>query len=376
MSQIYHFDISSLSSDSVDETNSVIRGVSVITNGVTARGHNLEVDDKTLEQLLECAQSKGKVPVKYNHQSGVENVGGYLFNFRIEGKKLKADWQLMRNHKETPATIEKAKEMPGCFGLSAAFMGKEETKGLKKFARCTELISVDCVAQPAANPEGLFSAKVDSSSRGMADTELTTEQKLLAQLTELTALVTKQQEQISNIQEFNAQLVEFADEEDEDEDEDEEDESEEDEDDGEGDESEGEGEEGEGAELSSIEAALNYLEAKAVRGLSKEKAAQESHAFAEVEARIIALAELNEQLQAENEALNLALKQGNGRAATAGVGESLKLFQAVGSDVTEFEARVTELTKEGKTKSQAVELAQKEDSERYADHLRAKGVIK
>jgi hypothetical protein len=300
-------------------------------------------------------------------------VGGYLFDFRIEGKKLKADWQLMRNHKETPATIEKAKEMPGCFGLSAAFMGKEEVKGLKKFARCTELISVDCVAQPAANPEGLFSAKVDSLSRGMADTELTTEQKLLAQLTQLTALVTEQQEAISNIQEFNAQLIEFADEEDEDEDEDEDEESEDDEDEGE--DGESEGDEG-GEELGSINQALNYLEAKAVNSLAKEKAAQEHYAFAEVEARIIALAELNESLQAENEALQLALKQGNGRAATAGVGESLKMFQAVGGDVTEFEARVTELTKEGKTKSQAVELAQKEDSERYTEHLRAKGVIK
>ena len=375
MSQIYHFDIHSLSSDSVDETNSVIRGVSVITNGVTARGHNLEVDDKTLEQLLECAQNKGKVPVKYNHQSGVENVGGYLFDFRIEGKKLKADWQLMRNHKETSATIEKAKEMPGCFGLSAAFMGKEEVKGLKKFARCTELISVDCVAQPADNPEGLFSAKVDSAHGSMADTEFTTNEKLLAQLTQLTALVTEQQKAISGIQEFNAQLVQFASDEDEDEEEDDEEEDDSDEEEDDGEDGESEGDEG-GEELGSINQALNYLEAKAVNGLAKEKAAQEHYAFSEVEARIIALAELNESLQAENEALHLALKSGNSGHVTSGVNESIKMFQAIGGDVTEFEARVSELTREGKTKAQAVEFATKEDAERYTEHLRAKGVIK
>ena len=53
--------------------------------------------------------------------------------------------------------------------LPLTFKGKSEKKGPKAFARCDKLISVDCVTQPAANPDGLFSAKVDSTRNGMAD---------------------------------------------------------------------------------------------------------------------------------------------------------------------------------------------------------------
>ena len=58
--QLYHFDYRSLSAETVDTANAIIRGVSVITNGVTARRHNLEVDDKTLQQLLECGRTRAR----------------------------------------------------------------------------------------------------------------------------------------------------------------------------------------------------------------------------------------------------------------------------------------------------------------------------
>ncbi|MES2571061.1 MAG: hypothetical protein V4710_13525 [Verrucomicrobiota bacterium] len=170
---IFHFNYVPLKGGQVDRTNGVIKGVSLITSGVTARGHDLEVDDTTLTQMLECGVAKGQVPVKLNHQSGVENVCGYINNFRIQDSKLLGDWHLLKSHTEFEAMMEKAERMPSCFGLSGAFMGDPEVKqpvakGGKKrrLARCTELLAVDCVTQPAANPDGLFNAKLGGVDNG------------------------------------------------------------------------------------------------------------------------------------------------------------------------------------------------------------------
>lgn len=209
---------SALGMERVEAANAVIHGVSIITCGVQAVGHELHVDGTTLDQMLSCAVAKGKVPVKYNHQSGVENVGGYLFNFRKKDNKLLADWQLMKAHKETPATLEKAQTMPECFGLSAAFMGKEAEKDGKKFARCTQLLAVDCVAQPAANPDGLFEAgkagekrhnvpgSVDTRTAGImsesADSQIQNEQAPAWFTTALNAALAPVIERIGGLESF------------------------------------------------------------------------------------------------------------------------------------------------------------------------------
>jgi len=150
----------SFTADKVDKTNAIIRGVSVITNGVIARGHDLEVDDKTLKQIQNCAEEKNQVPVKVNHKSGAEAVCGYLTNFTIDGDKLKADWHLLHTHPQKDTILEVAERMPGGVGLSASFLppakGEKAASG-KKAARCEELISVDYVTLPAANPGGMFS---------------------------------------------------------------------------------------------------------------------------------------------------------------------------------------------------------------------------
>ena len=158
----------------VDRDLGVIRGVSLITGGLTARGHELVVDDTTISQIFQSASSKGNVPVKLDHKSGVENVCGFVTSFRIEGNKLLGDWHLLRSHPHYETTMEKAERMPGCFGLSAAFVGKEEERDGKKFARCQELLAVDCVTQPAANPTGLFSRRVDTSTNVSPQTQLNT----------------------------------------------------------------------------------------------------------------------------------------------------------------------------------------------------------
>jgi primosomal protein N'' len=147
----------------VDALNGVIHGVAVITSGVKARGHDLEVDAKTLDQIKECAEKLGTVPVKWNHRTGADAVNGYLDNFRIEDAKLLGDWHLLKSHDRFAQAIEMAERMPGNVGLSAAFMGEDEMENGQKKARCSELISVDLVANPAANPSGLFEAKLPAA---------------------------------------------------------------------------------------------------------------------------------------------------------------------------------------------------------------------
>ena len=147
------------SSKGVDETNGVVHGVSIITSGIKARGHDLEVDDMTVAQMFSCAKSKGKVPVKWNHKTGSDAINGYLTNFTVEGNQLKGDWVLLKSHSQFDHALEMASEMPESFGLSASFQGEAESVGGQKKARCSELVSVDVVATPAANPNGLFEAK-------------------------------------------------------------------------------------------------------------------------------------------------------------------------------------------------------------------------
>jgi hypothetical protein len=94
--------------------------------------------------------------------------------------------------------------MPGCFGLSVKFKGQGEKKGLKKFARCEKLLSVDCVTQPAANPDGLFSVPVDSRREGdmrnrNSQTRTTPAAEEPTTLEDIAELLTKQSETLADL---------------------------------------------------------------------------------------------------------------------------------------------------------------------------------
>ncbi len=166
---------SSFTADKIDEVNAVIRGVSVITSGLIARGHDLEVDNITLDQMQKCAESKGQVPVKVDHKSGAAAVCGFLTNFRQDEGKLKADWFLLESHPQKAPILEIARRMPRGVGLSASFVSPEKperTKSGKAAARCLDLLSVDYVTLPAANPNGMFAAKVDTPNPAMNPEEI------------------------------------------------------------------------------------------------------------------------------------------------------------------------------------------------------------
>lgn len=151
-------------SRAIDIKAGKILGVSVITEG-EARTHSMRIDATTLQQVKAAAESfAGGVKVKVNHYSGFEAIVGTLTNFSIEGKQLRADLALLREHEMFERILEMAKDIPHAFGLSIAFSGQHEVIDKTTFARCAELYSVDLVDDPAANPGGLFAVGTRSTA--------------------------------------------------------------------------------------------------------------------------------------------------------------------------------------------------------------------
>jgi len=152
----------------IDAQAATISDVSVITVG-EAKGHGMQIDAQTLTEVKAAAETyAGGLKVKTDHYTGFDNIVGTLRNFRIDGDQLRADLFLLKNHDATARILEMAELMPDTFGLSISFTGEhEESEGGTVFARCTEIYSADLVDAPAANPTGLFSAKVDSAKKVM-----------------------------------------------------------------------------------------------------------------------------------------------------------------------------------------------------------------
>jgi len=155
----------------------VIEGVSIISIG-EAKGHGLYVDETTLMQVKECAESyKGGVKVNLDHGAGIKDIVGFVNNFRIVGKQLLGDLNLLETSPMRDYVMEISSKLPDTFGISIAFTGPiREVEGLA-FASCTELYSADLVQTPAANATGLFSftaKQVDSFSKQMPEDTATT----------------------------------------------------------------------------------------------------------------------------------------------------------------------------------------------------------
>jgi hypothetical protein len=155
-------------SGTIDAQAATITDVSVITIG-EAKGHGMLIDAQTLVEVKAAAETyAGGLKVKTDHYTGFNEIVGTLKNFRIDGDQLRADLYLLKNHDATARILEMAELMPDTFGLSISFTGEHEESGDDLvFARCTEIYSADLVDAPAANPTGLFSAKVDSGKKVM-----------------------------------------------------------------------------------------------------------------------------------------------------------------------------------------------------------------
>lgn len=381
-----------LGGSTVDKEAGVIRGVSIITSGVTAKGHNLEVDETTLAQMLACATTKKKVAVKWNHKTGADAVAGYLKNFRVEGNKLKADWHLLKTHERFNHALELAEEMPEQVGLSASFMGQSELadgtkvfdpdektktqftivdgkrvplpKGKKIYARCKDLASVDLVASPAANPSGLFEeGSVDTPAEVMADKPTPggepTLADVMAGLTSLSAAITSQGERLGALETFHQEFSAALEAEDE----------------------ELEEEPETATEFDSIEGSLRYLSERLEQIEDEKETAAQEHAFSVIENKMSELMELNEELAEQNAAMAHALKEFAAKtkstvrfsATTEGGIEPIIESREGSGKQTAFQARVKALKAEGKTGPEAISFAVGEDPDRYEQHLEAIG---
>jgi hypothetical protein len=133
-----------------------LNSVSILTIG-EARGHNLKIDQTSLEQALKVAQSMKRIKVTMGHGAPVTGILGYIDNFSIKGDRLLGDLNLF-NTNEAQFVEQLAQVLPEGFGISLTFSGVPEIMGAERFARVTEIYDCSIVSEPAANPAGMFSA--------------------------------------------------------------------------------------------------------------------------------------------------------------------------------------------------------------------------
>lgn len=142
------------------DRNGLVRGVSVITANVEAKGHGMYTDAKTLSTTLSVASAfKEGVKVKMDHSHGIDRIVGSISNFRIEGQQLRGDLQLLTSHPAYPTIAELIQRQPSTIGLSISFSMTTEEINKKRFIRVDDLFSCDLVENPACNPSGLLSTR-------------------------------------------------------------------------------------------------------------------------------------------------------------------------------------------------------------------------
>lgn len=167
-----------IGSGAVDRENGEITGVSVISTP-EAKGHDLKIDGESIKSFFKATQGK-QIKAYYTHEDNeaLDSIGLWD-NFQIiedgEYTKLTADFSALNSWKEHhqaeyDAFFELAEKAPEAFGVSAEFTGEtffyqdgeavkfsgqEDVKEL--YARAIEVSAFSIVAEPAANPTGLFS---------------------------------------------------------------------------------------------------------------------------------------------------------------------------------------------------------------------------
>ena len=148
----------------------LFRKVSVITAG-PALGHGMIIDADTLEQVVQAGNDLGQVKVLSDHSSSVSNIIGYLENFSLDGGRVRADLTLLESHDGFAYFSELLSTLPGQIGFSISFSGVPRVaEDGTQLADVSTLLSVDLVTQPAANPTGVYSARVDTRKSLNMDT--------------------------------------------------------------------------------------------------------------------------------------------------------------------------------------------------------------
>jgi hypothetical protein len=140
----------------------LFKGISVITAG-PALGHGMTIDADTLEQVVQAGNELGQIKVLSDHSSSVSNIIGYLENFSLDGGRVRADLTLLESHDGFAYFSELLSTLPGQIGFSISFSGVPRVaEDGTQLADVNTLYSVDLVTTPAANPTGVYSARVDT----------------------------------------------------------------------------------------------------------------------------------------------------------------------------------------------------------------------
>ena len=144
--------------------------VSILTVG-EAKGHDLLIDQTSLEQALAVAQTMKRIKVTMGHGAQVDGILGYIDSFVIKGDRLMGDLTLFSTT-QAQFVQQLAKELPEGFGLSLTFSGVPDKVGGNRYARIDEIMDISVVSSPAANPAGMFSAfsAVDIKNLQMIET--------------------------------------------------------------------------------------------------------------------------------------------------------------------------------------------------------------
>ena len=144
-------------------------GISVATVG-PALGHSMMVDDVTLLQAEEAGKVGSPVKVFVDHDESIDSLIGFLANFRIVEDQLRADLDLLGSHPQAAFYSEILNKAPNRVGFSMTFSGQPDEQDGKRFARVSELVSVDLVSRPAANKNGVFRAASEPEAAPQVDT--------------------------------------------------------------------------------------------------------------------------------------------------------------------------------------------------------------
>lgn len=156
------------------------KGISVITAG-PALGHDMMIDETTLEQVMELGNRNAPVKVLANHSNDVGEVIGMLSNFRISSQRVRADFELLENHPQSEYFAELLTKLPDQLGFSISFSGvPRSSDDGTQLADVRDLWSVDLVTRAAAN-KSIYEGPVDSQRAvSMNKAETAVEAKLEA----------------------------------------------------------------------------------------------------------------------------------------------------------------------------------------------------
>jgi len=155
----------------VDREKGAIFGVSVNTVG-EAKGHGVHLEQSFVERVAELGNAeKNGLKARFGHPSMCSTALGTFLgrfkNFRVEGEQVLADLFLSGSAKDAPGgnlydyVLGLAESESDMFGTSIVFTIGEEYQNdgdERTFVTCDKLHACDVVDDPAANPDGLFSA--------------------------------------------------------------------------------------------------------------------------------------------------------------------------------------------------------------------------